>query len=145
MKLHELPKLQGSTPKLKRVGRGYGSGKGGHTTGRGTKGQKARSKLRPGFEGGQNPLYKRLPKASGFKPLDKIIPVVLNIRDLEKNFEDGAVVSKKTLLEKGLISAKDKDIKILGNGDVTKKYKFVGLFVSNSAKAKIEKAGGEIK
>lgn len=145
MKLHELTRQKGFTKSKKRVGRGYGSGKGGHTTGRGTKGQKARSQVRPGFEGGQNPLYKRLPKAKGFKSLDRRVPHVVNVRDLNKKFEDGEVVSRETLTEAGLISPKAKLVKILGNGELTKKVTIKGLEISATAKEKVTKAGGKVE
>jgi large subunit ribosomal protein L15 len=145
MELHELPKIKGKNKKAKRVGRGYGSGRGGHTTGRGTKGQKARNSVRPGFEGGQNPIYKALPKASGFNPIDKNEVVVVNVRDLNRKFDSGMLVDKEALLKEGLISRNDKFVKVLGQGDISKKITVVGLRVSSSAKEKIIKAGGEVK
>ena len=142
MKLHELSPVAGSTFEGKRKGRGHGSGNG-KTGGRGHKGQKARSggKVRVGFEGGQMPLARRLPKR-GFnnifaKPLEAI-----NVSALEK-FEDGAVVTVEELLEKGILSKCEYGVKILGNGSITKKLTVKANAFSESAKAKIEEAGGK--
>mgnify|MGYP001140900165 CR=1 FL=1 len=142
MNLHELSPAAGSNTKAYRKGRGAGSGNG-KTGGRGHKGQKgqwARSGggVRVGFEGGQMPLARRLPKR-GFhnifaKPLEAI-----NVSVLDK-FEDGAVVDAKALLEKGILSKCEYGVKILGNGSITKK-----LTVQASAKEKIEAAGGKVE
>ncbi len=145
MELHNLPKLKGTTRSAKRVGRGYGSGKGGHTSGRGQKGQKARNSVRPGFEGGQNPIYKTLPKAAGFTPVDKKAVVAVNVRDLDRKFDAGTEITKELLASVGLISSKDKYVKVLAEGEITKKVSLKGLRVSESAKEKIVKAGGEVK
>ena len=141
MNLHELSPAPGSTQVGKRKGRGPGTGNG-KTAGRGHKGQKARSGggVRIGFEGGQMPLARRLPKR-GFnnifaKPLEAI-----NVSALDK-FEDGAVVDAKALLEKGILSKCEYGVKILGNGEVTKKLTVRASAFSASAKEKIEKAGG---
>ena len=142
MKLHEISPAPGSNQEPKRKGRGIGSGNG-KTAGRGHKGQWARSGggVRPGFEGGQMPLARRLPKR-GFnnifaKPLEAI-----NVSALEK-FEDGAEVTAEALLEKGILSKCQYGVKILGNGDLTKKLTVRANAFSASAKAKIEKAGGK--
>ena len=142
MKLHELAPVAGSTFEGKRKGRGVGTGNG-KTGGRGHKGQKARSggKVRVGFEGGQMPLARRLPKR-GFnnifaKPLEAV-----NVSALEK-FEDGAVVTVEELLEKGILSKCEYGVKILGNGSITKKLTVKANAFSESAKAKIEEAGGK--
>ena len=142
MKLHELSPAEGSVSKAYRKGRGEGSGNG-KTAGRGQKGQKARSGggVRPGFEGGQMPLARRLPKR-GFnnifaKPLE-----VINVSALNK-FEDGATVNVCDLLEKGILSKCEYGVKILGNGEVTKKLTVRASAFSASAKEKIEKAGGK--
>ena len=142
MKLHELSPVPGSTHVNKRKGRGNGSGNG-KTAGRGQKGQKARSGggVRIGFEGGQMPLARRLPKR-GFnnifaKPLEAI-----NVSALEK-FEDGAVVTASDLLEKGILSKCEYGVKILGNGSISKKLTVRANAFSESAKAKIEEAGGK--
>ena len=141
MKLNELSPAVGSTKEAYRKGRGAGSGNG-KTAGRGHKGQKARSGggVRIGFEGGQMPLARRLPKR-GFnnifaKPLE-----VINVSALNK-FEDGATVNVCDLLEKGILSKCEYGVKILGNGEVTKKLTVRASAFSASAKEKIEKAGG---
>ena len=123
-----------------RRGRGHGSGNG-KTAGKGHKGQKARSGApRPGFEGGQMPLYRRLPKR-GFKCRNSKEIVVLNVSDLER-FEDGAEVTVETLIESGLVSDPRDGVKILGNGEISKKLTVKVNAFSESAKAKIEAAGG---
>ena len=142
MKLHELSPVPGSNPKAFRKGRGNGSGNG-KTAGRGQKGQWSRSGggVRVGFEGGQMPLVRRLPKR-GFnnifaKPLEAV-----NVSALEK-FEDGAVITVEELLEKGILSKCEYGVKILGNGSITKKLTVKANAFSESAKAKIEEAGGK--
>jgi large subunit ribosomal protein L15 len=137
----------------KRVGRGMGSGKGRYS-GRGIKGQKARSgshKMRPGFEGGQNPLYMRLGKQRG--PYSKdAMPVgphrtftqPVNLRDLEARFDDGADVTLEALIEKGVIKNTKIDVKILGSGELTKKLTVTAHRFSATAKEKIEAAGGTV-
>ena len=142
MKLSELSPVVGSTQVGKRKGRGAGSGNG-KTGGRGHKGQKARSggKIRVGFEGGQMPLARRIPKR-GFnnifaKPLESI-----NVSALEK-FEDGAVVGAAELMEAGILSKCTYGVKILGNGELTKKLTVKASAFSESAKSKIEAAGGK--
>ena len=142
MNLHELSPAAGSNTKAYRKGRGHGSGNG-KTAGRGHKGQWARSGggVRVGFEGGQMPLARRLPKR-GFhnifaKPLEAV-----NVSALEK-FEDGAVVDAKALLEKGILSKCEYGVKILGNGQLTKKLTVQASAFSASAKEKIEAAGGK--
>ena len=142
MNLHELSPAAGSNTKAYRKGRGNGSGNG-KTGGRGQKGQWARSGggVRVGFEGGQMPLARRLPKR-GFhnifaKPLEAV-----NVSVLEK-FEDGAVVDAKALLEKGILSKCEYGVKILGNGQISKKLTVQASAFSASAKEKIEAAGGK--
>ena len=142
MKLNELSPAVGSTKEAYRKGRGAGSGNG-KTAGRGHKGQKARSGggTRIGFEGGQMPLARRIPKR-GFhnifaKPLESV-----NVSALEK-FEDGAVVDAKVLLDAGVLSKGTYGVKILGNGEITKKLTVKASAFSESAKAKIEAAGGK--
>ena len=123
-----------------RRGRGHGSGNG-KTAGKGHKGQKARSGAkRPGFEGGQMPLYRRLPKR-GFKNRNKKIIVGINVEALEK-FEDGAVVTVESLLESGIVKNPRDGVKILGNGELTKKLTVKVDAFSEGAKAKIEAVGG---
>ena len=144
MNLHELSPAAGSNTQAYRKGRGAGSGNG-KTGGRGQKGQWARSGggVRVGFEGGQMPLARRLPKR-GFhnifaKPLEAI-----NVSVLDK-FEDGAVVDAKALLEKGILSKCEYGVKILGNGSITKKLTVQASAFSASAKEKIEAAGGKVE
>ena len=126
-----------------RRGRGHGSGNG-KTAGKGHKGQKARSGApRPGFEGGQMPLYRRLPKR-GFKNRNSKEIVAVNISVLE-NFDNDAVVSVDTLIEKGIVKNPRDGVKILGNGDLTKKLTVKANAFSEGAKAKIEAAGGNVE
>lgn len=138
---------QGANKKTKRVGRGSSSGLG-STAGKGNKGQQSRSggKTYVGFEGGQMPLYRRIAH-KGFSnyPFKKEY-VCINVDQLEEKFNDGETVDKAALISKGFISAKTASlVKILGNGDVKKKLNIVADKVSESAKAKIEKAGGSVK
>ena len=142
MKLHELSPVAGSTHVGKRKGRGIATGNG-KTGGRGHKGQKARSggKVRVGFEGGQMPLVRRIPKR-GFnnifaKPLTAVNVIALN------KFEDGATVDAAALVEAGIISGCPNGLKVLGNGDLTKKLTVKAAAFSESAKEKIEQAGGK--
>ena len=141
MKLHELKKPEGSTRARKRVGRGTGSGLG-TTSGRGMNGQNSRSGggTRLGFEGGQMPLYRRLPKR-GFKNRNTKNIIAFNIHELER-FEDGAVVTVESLVEKGIIGDVCDGVKALGGGELTKKLTVKLNAFSESAKAKIEAAGG---
>ena len=123
-----------------RRGRGHGSGNG-KTAGKGHKGQKARSGApRPGFEGGQMPLYRRLPKR-GFKNRNTKDIVAFNIHELER-FEDGAVVTVEALIEKGIIGEARDGVKVLGGGELSRKLTVKANAFSESAKAKIEAAGG---
>ena len=135
----------------KRVGRGMGSGKGRYS-GRGIKGQKARAgshTMRPGFEGGQMPIYMRLGKQRGPYSKDampvgphRTHTVGVNVRDLERVFDDGAEVSVDALVEKGLIKNTRTDVKILGDGEITKKLTVTAHLFSKTAREKIESAGG---
>ena len=142
MKLHELKPAEGATSARKRLGRGIGSGLG-KTSGKGHKGAKARSGggKRPGFEGGQMPLTRRIPKR-GFnnifaKPLEAI-----NVSALDR-FEDGAVVGAAELLAAGILSKCEYGVKILGGGEITKKLTVKASAFSETAKSKIEAAGGK--
>ena len=141
MNLHELSPAAGSNTKAYRKGRGAGSGNG-KTAGRGHKGQWARSGggVRVGFEGGQMPLARRIPKRGFHNIFAKRLESV-NVSALEK-FEDGAVVDTKALLEKGILSKCEYGVKILGNGEITKKLTVQANKFSESAKQKIEAAGG---
>jgi len=144
MDLHNLPKLKGKKGPAKRIGRGYGSGKGGHTVGKGQKGQKVRGKMKLGFEGGQLPLHKRLPHKRGFKRAFRDEVVILNVSDLH-SWDEKTVVSPQTLLEKGLIDKIPKGgVKILGDGEIKKKLTVQGVKLSATAKEKILEAKGEI-
>lgn len=145
MKLHELKPAEGSTKAPKRLGRGIGSGTG-KTAGKGHKGQKARSGggVRPGFEGGQQPLYRRMPKR-GFTNIFKKEFVVVNVRDLEERFESGAVVSYESLFEVGLIKTVKDGVKILGTGELTKALTVQVDKVSQTAAEKIVAAGGKVE
>ena len=142
MKLHELQPAAGSTTVGKRKGRGIGTGNG-KTAGRGHKGQWARSGggVRPGFEGGQMPLMRRLPKR-GFNNVFAKDYAELNVSALNV-FEDGAEVSFETLLAKGLVAKKMDGVRILGKGELTKKLTVKVAGISASAKEKIEAAGGK--
>ena len=142
MKLHELHPAEGSTSAQKRLGRGSGSGLG-KTSGKGHKGAKARSGggKRPGFEGGQMPLYRRVPKR-GFNNVFRTEYAEVNLERLEA-FEDGAVVDAAALLEKRIIRKELDGVKILGGGELTKKLTVKAVKFTASAKEKIEAVGGK--
>ena len=142
MNLNELQPAEGSKFSRKRVGRGFGSGTG-KTSGKGHKGQNARSGggVRPGFEGGQMPLYRRLPKR-GFKNIFAKQYVTVNVEALEK-LEDGTEVTAQVLKDNGIISKTLDGVKILGRGELTKKLTVKVAKFSESEKEKIEKAGGK--
>ena len=144
MKLHELSPADGSKKSVKRIGRGHGSGWG-KTSGKGHKGQKARSGkgMRVGFEGGQMPLQRRIPKR-GFNNIFAKKVVAVNVGTLNK-FEDGAVVDIAALTEKGIVKNSFDSVKILSNGTITKKLTVKASAFSEGAKAKIEAAGGKIE
>jgi large subunit ribosomal protein L15 len=144
MKLHELKPAKGSVKARKRIGRGVGSGSG-KTAGRGNKGHNARSGggVRPGFEGGQMPLHRRLPK-SGFTNIFKRQIAVINIRDLDR-FEAGAVIDEAALIKSGLVKGRRDGIKLLGQGEVKNALTVKINAVSRSAKDKIEAAGGSVE
>lgn len=142
MKLHQLKAVPGSTQEAKRIGRGHGSGNG-KTAGKGHKGQKARAGhgMRPGFEGGQMPLQRRVPKR-GFNNIFASEIVAVNVASLNK-FEDGAVVDAAALIEAGIIKKSYDGVKILSNGELTKKLTVKASAFSAAAKEKIEAAGGK--
>ena len=142
MKLHELSPAPGSVREVKRIGRGHGSGQG-KTAGKGHKGQKARAGrgMRAGFEGGQMPLQRRIPKR-GFNNIFATNYAIINIAALNK-FEDGAVVDTQALKDMGLVKDAMDGVKVLGNGELTKKLTVKVAAYSESAKAKIEAAGGK--
>ncbi|MDD3187114.1 MAG: 50S ribosomal protein L15 [Bacilli bacterium] len=143
MKLNAIYAPYGATKERKRVGRGTSSGTG-KTSGKGHKGQNARSGggVRPGFEGGQLPLYRRLPKRGFSNAKFKVEYAVINLSDLEK-FEEGAVVTPELLKEMGLVKNQLDGIKVLGNGELTKKLVVKANKFSQSAKETIEKCGGK--
>ena len=147
MQLHNLPKRNNRKYKRKRIGRGYGSGVGGHTVGRGMKGQKSRAghKSLIGFEGGQTPFFRRMPKYNGFKPINKIVNVVINLDVISSNYKSGEKVNMESLKKKGLIGKDSENIKILAKGEITKKISVEGLTTSKKAQEEIIKAGGSIK
>jgi len=144
MDLSNLKPAIGSTKNRKRIGRGPGSGTG-KTAGKGHKGQNARSGggVKPGFEGGQMPLQRRLPKR-GFAPMSKKVYALVNLRDLEL-FEAGSVVDTAALGQAGLINKVLDGVKILGDGDLTKALTVKAHKFSKSAQEKIEAAGGKVE
>lgn len=144
MRLHELKAAEGSTKAPKRRGRGTATGQG-KTGGRGMNGQKSRSGggVRLGFEGGQMPLYRRLPKRGFTNPFTKEYSEV-NVHDLNR-FEDGAVVDCAALVEAGVVKQVKDGVKVLGNGEITKKITVKAEKFSKSAVEKIEAAGGKVE
>ena len=142
MKLHDLAPAEGSNKDVKRIGRGHGSGQG-KTAGKGHKGQNARSGggVRPGFEGGQTRLARRIPKR-GFNNIFAAKYTAINVSDLEK-FVDGTVVDTELLIAAGVVKNGGNGIKVLGNGELTRKLTVKAAAYSAAAKEKIEKAGGE--
>ena len=145
MKLHDMSPTPGSRKRRKRVGRGDSSGWG-KSAGRGEKGQSSRtgSVSRPFFEGGQIPLFRRLPKR-GFKNADRIVYALVNLDVIEKNFAAGDVVDETTLREKALLGKARHAIKILANGEITKALTVKAAKFSAAAAAKIEAAGGKVE
>ena len=143
MKLHDLSPAAGSVKERKRIGRGPASGQG-KTAGKGHKGQLARAGrgMRAGFEGGQMPLQRRIPKR-GFNNIFATEFAIANIATLDKYFEDGATVTVEDLLEKGIIKKTLDGVKILGRGEITKKLTVQANAFSETAKSKIEAAGGK--
>ena len=144
MNLNELKYNEGSRSSKKRICRGLGSGSG-KNGGSGNKGQNSRSGggTRLGFEGGQNPIYRRLPKR-GFTNYTRVEYVIVNVRDLNK-FEDGSVVTPELLIEKGLVPASNNGIKILGDGELAKKLTVKANKFSKSAEDVIVNAGGTVE
>ena len=146
MELKDLKPAEGSRHSRKRVGRGNGSGYG-KTAGRGLNGQKSRAGggKRPGFEGGQAPLAMRLPKLPGFRNINRVEYLPVNVSRLEEKFEAGEVVNGESLKAKGIIKHEDALVKVLGDGELTKALTVSVDKVSASAKAKIEAAGGKVE
>lgn len=145
MRLHDSTPRPGATKRRKRIGCGESSGHG-KTSCRGHKGQHARSghAIRPGFEGGQMPLHRRLPKKGFNNTLFRYRIEVVNVGQMDAAFEEGATVTHQALSDAGLVNKTCDKVKVLGNGDITRKLTFQGLQVSGTAKEKIEKAGGSI-
>ena len=145
MRLNTLSPAPGSTHAKRRVGRGIGSGLG-KTSGKGHKGQMARAGrgIRPGFEGGQMPMHLRLPKKGFNNAQFKEVFEVVNVGELNEAFQDGAVVNEAALREIWLVSRSCDSIKVLGNGELSRKLTIEGAKVSAAAREKIEKAGGSI-
>ena len=143
MKLYNIEQPEGAVRSSKRVGRGTSSGTG-KTSGKGHKGQNARSGggVRPGFEGGQLPLFRRLPKRGFSNAKFKVEYATINVSDLDK-FEDGAVVTPELLKEMGIVKKQLAGIKVLGNGELTKKLTVKAAKFSATAVEKIEKMGGK--
>ena len=146
MELKDLKPAEGSRHSRKRVGRGNGSGYG-KTAGRGLNGQKSRAGggKRPGVEGGQTPLAMRLPKLPGFRNINRVEYLPVNVSRLEEKFEAGEVVNGESLKAKGIIKHEDALVKVLGDGELTKALTVSVDKVSASAKAKIEAAGGKVE
>ncbi|WP_413523636.1 50S ribosomal protein L15 [Latilactobacillus curvatus] len=142
MKLNEMKPNEGARDVRKRVGRGTSSGTG-KTAGRGQKGQKARSKVRLGFEGGQMPLFRRMPKR-GFKNINRKEYAVVNLNDLNR-FEDGAEITSTVLIEAGVVKNELSGVKLLANGELNKKLNIKVSKYSEAAKAAVEAAGGSIE
>lgn len=142
MQQNSLKPYAGSTKSKKRVGRG---GKKGTYSGKGVKGQNARTGggVRPGFEGGQTPLLRRMPKLKGFANPNRINYLAVNVGLLNERFEDGAEVTLESLVQKGIIK-KACEIKLLGTGKLDKKLNITAHLASASARAKVEKAGGKL-
>ena len=145
MKLNELKPVEGAKHSKKRLGRGIGSGNG-KTAGRGAKGQNARSGggVRPGYEGGQTPLFKRLPKR-GFTNVSHKEYAIVNLGEIEKKFEAGSVVHLGSLKSEGLVKKEYEGVKILGECELTKALTFKVVKVTKSAQEKISKAGGTVE
>jgi large subunit ribosomal protein L15 len=146
MKLHELrPNAGGGSKKTKRLGRGTASGQG-KTSGRGQRGQNSRSGggVRPGFEGGQMPLYRRLPKR-GFKNVFAKEYAIVNIDELNERFEDGMEITPALLIEAGVIKKVLDGVKVLGNGELNKKLTVKATKFSKTAVEKIEANGGKVE
>ncbi|OGR10688.1 MAG: 50S ribosomal protein L15 [Desulfobacterales bacterium RIFOXYA12_FULL_46_15] len=144
MQIHDLAPAPGSRKKRKRIGRGPGSGMG-KTSTKGHKGLKARAggSVRPGFEGGQMPLYRRLPKR-GFFNIFKSQYAVLNIRDLDL-FDDGSIIDIESLQKAGIVKGRFDGVKVLGQGEIKKRFVLKNVLVSKTAKEKIESVGGSIE
>jgi large subunit ribosomal protein L15 len=140
MDLSDLQPNPGATQRKKRIGRGIGSGTG-KTSGRGHKGDRARGGVRPGFEGGQTPLHRRLPHRRGFTAFNKKVYAIVNLSALER-FDDGVEVTPELLIQNKIITELFDGVKILGNGELTKKLNVSAHHFSKSAQEKITTLGG---
>lgn len=145
MKLHELKPNPGAKHRTKRLGKGESSGLG-KTSGKGHKGQKSRSggTIRPGFEGGQMPLHRRLPKRGFNNKTFQLDIAVVNVGRINERFDDGATVDEEALRKVGLVKGRYDAVKVLGFGDISKKLTVKVDLISKSAQEKIEKAGGTV-
>lgn len=143
LKLHHLAPAPGSKKSKIRVGRGEG-GRRGKTAGRGTKGLKARNSLRPGFEGGQMPLVRRLPKLGGFTPVNKEYFAIINVGSLAEAYPAGSSVSVEDLRSRGLVKHRGR-IKVLGEGEIDHALTVQAHAISAGARSKIEAAGGTVE
>ncbi len=146
MKLDDLRPTKGATHRRKRIGRGYGSGRGGHESGRGTKGQNSRSGggTRLGYEGGQTPIWMRFPKR-GFRNVNRVIYACVNVDTLESRFDRDAVVTPELLREEGIVRAREERIKILGRGELNKPLVVHAHRFTAEAARKISDAGGKVE
>ncbi len=140
MQIHDLKPAEGARRSSKKVGRGIGSGKG-KTSGRGSKGHLSRGRPHLGFEGGQTPLHRRLPQLRGFKPVNRIEYAVVNVGDLER-FDAESVVTPQTLFDAGMLRHADELVKVLGDGELTRKLTVRAHRFSRTAVEKLEAAGG---
>ncbi|TMK85476.1 MAG: 50S ribosomal protein L15 [Actinobacteria bacterium] len=143
MKLHHLRPAEGAVRPRRRVGRGKAAGQG-KTAGRGTKGYKARHNQKLGFEGGQMPIQRRIPKLKGFTNPGRVEWAVINVNRLEETFEAGAEVTPDVLRERGMVRPA-RPVKVLGQGDLGKALRVQAHAVSGSARSKIEQAGGSVE
>lgn len=143
IRINDLKPADGSSRPPKRVGRGRSSGHG-KTSGRGMKGQKARGKTRIGFEGGQMPLQRRVPKLRGFKPRSRKEYHLINVEALG-GFDAGAVVTPESLVERGILKKLDKEVKVLGRGELDRALTVKAHAFTRGAAAKIEAAGGSVE
>ncbi len=143
MQLHNLKSSPGSRPSKHRVGRGHAAGKG-KQAGKGQSGQNKRGGTRPGFEGGQNPWFRRLPKR-GFKNINRIEYAIVSLKDLNNQFKDGDEVNGAILVEKGLIKNEKLPIKVLANGKINIKLTIQINAISKTAKHAIESVGGKVE
>ena len=150
--IHNMYPTEGSTHRRKIVGRGIGSGHG-KTATRGHKGNKARGQINPNFEGGQTPLHRRLPQLRGtasrnprgFKPYHKTEYALVNVEELEEHFDTGAEITPEVLMSRGILRNLHDGVKILGNGEVTKKFTVRAHKFSQSAQEKLQAAGGTVE